>query len=132
VVHVRALALGRTRAYAYVLCLSQRCCSGYPPVDWLNKDDKSALTRELRNGARGHVSDEGARDLLRRDPWYPGQSAGVRAGKKIQSARSYKKPFNLQVLEGALLATCTHIHMYALQSVRVYVRMPTAMHENRQ
>lgn len=57
---MRAVALRRTykRAYAYVLGLSQRCRSGHRPVDWLNKDDKSALTRELRNGARGHVPDE--------------------------------------------------------------------------
>lgn len=54
-------------AYAYVLVLSRRCHSRHrPPVDWLNKDDKLALTRELRN-ARGRPHD-GERDLLRRDP----------------------------------------------------------------
>jgi len=34
---------------------SRRCRSGHRPVDWLNKDDKLALTRELRN-ARGRAT----------------------------------------------------------------------------
>lgn len=106
-VHVRAaVVLEHINAYAYVLGLSQRCRSEHRPVDWLNKDDKSALTQELRNGA--HVPDEGARDLLRQGPRYPGQSAGVHCGKKIQSVCSYKKPFNL---ESALLL---HAYIYAL------------------
>lgn len=45
-------------ASAYIRGLSQRCCSEHRPLDWLNKDDKSALTQELRN-ARGHSSRNG-------------------------------------------------------------------------
>lgn len=124
-VHVRAaVVLEHTSAYAYVLGLSQRCRSEHRPVDWLNKDDKSALTRELRNGA--HVPDGGARDLLHRGPRYPGQSAGVRTGKKYNRCALIKSRSTCEVSRVRSCYTCTHI--CALQT-RVHANA-TVTHEN--
>jgi len=104
------------------------------PVDWLNKDDKSALTRELRN-ARGHSS-TGERDLLRarRYPRYSVRaiSGCPRAEKntireppiKSRSTRAHSLSLSLSLsVAGVLIAL----------GARAYARQHMAVsHENRQ
>lgn len=127
--------------HTFLASISRRCCSEHRPLDWLNKDDKSALTRELRN-AHGYSPRRGARDLLHRGTRYPGRSAGfLGAGKKIQAARSRGCALSIcvrsRVLRTRLYGSAymqtrlSHARKSAVKSTDVFMRRSISSHLDR-